>query len=239
MTLHIQIIFSGRALHNIGNLWLPIARRIAESRGVDITMEYFLTSRVARVKPSEDYLQYARRAITPDAIVVDVCGAGWSLAHLFERIGRRGQTIAFLQKLPARADYEAIARTPAGANLVELLADVEGCNNTGIEMCNYATHGMVLDVRLALDAAIAIFAEDQRSERVKQGVEAQQAAARLYVQALARSGLVETIGFDDPSLARVGGALYHALAHDAAVYANYLEEHMAEDQATLRRLAAD
>jgi len=227
-----KILFSSRD----GNIWLPMARAIAASRGLDIAMDYFFTSRLTRVKPSESYLDYARKTITPGSIVVDVCGTGWSLAHLFERLGLRGQTIAFLQKLPARADYEAMAPTPPGSEIAQLFAEVESVNNTAIEMCNYATHGMVIDVRDALGSPVAIFAEDRRSARVKNGVEAQQATARIFLDALRRRPLAETLGFDDDSLARLGGALYRGLAAEAAVYALYFDEHMAEDRDALARL---
>lgn len=230
-----SILFSSRDC----NMWLPIFRGVNSSDGSDIAAEYFFTSRMSRINPSPEYLSYASKAIGAASIVVDICGTGWSLAHLFQKIGRRDQNVAFLHKLSPRADYEQVARTPQTGRFHQLLADIDGCNNTAIEMCNYASHGMVSDIRLVADFPVPVFAEDRRSPRTHAAIEAQQAAARVLLKVLRERPLRETLSLNDPSLAMVGGALYKGLAQNHSVYLRYLEEHNAEDLATRQKLAGD
>jgi hypothetical protein len=226
------ILFSSRDC----NLWLPICSAIAEATDTPCDMKYFFTSRMARVQPSEDYLAYARSLIDERTIVADLCGTGWSLAHLFQQIGRREQQLAFLHRLQPRADYESVARTPDTASVHQLLAHVEGSNNTAIEMCNYAGHGMVVDVRRALGCPVPVLAPDHRSERVKVAIAAQRAVAEAYTKSLRTIGLAETLTASDETLAAVAGALYQGLSSNHAVYLRYLAEHNAEDAAARRAL---
>ena len=227
-----RILFSSRDC----NLWLPVFRALAQKQRHELDMQYFFTSRLARFRPSADYLDYARTLIDDRTIVVDLCGTGWSLAHLFEAIGRRDQPLVLLHQVRARADYELLAPTPNTASIYELLTDVASCNNTAIEMCNYAAHGMVLDVRCALGHRLPVFETDRRSASVMAAIEMQQAVAASYVGSLGKFGLRETLAASDEMLAAVGGALYKGLSGNHAVYGRYLAEHVQEDASARRAL---
>jgi len=227
-----RILFSSRDC----NLWLPVCQAVAAAAQMNFDMRYFFTSRMTRVKPSDPYLDYARAAIDSRTLVVDLCGTGWSLAHLFRQIGRRDQHVAFLQRLHPRADYESVARTPDTAIVHQLLADVEGCNNTAIEMCNYAHHGMVVDVREALGCEVPVFAPDHRSDRVRAAISEQQAVAAGYLRSLREHGLAETLAASEDALASVGGALYKGLSRNQSVYMRFLSEHNDEDLTARRAL---
>jgi hypothetical protein len=83
-------------------LWAPLAEKVARHAGGDLGVEYFLISRVAALKSSERYLEYAARRIAPDSVVVDLSMTGVSLAGLADRIGIkevRGFVIAWHQSI--------------------------------------------------------------------------------------------------------------------------------------------
>src|SRR5208282_2103232 len=100
------VLFSGRDCY----LWHELTATLGPLLGDIPACAYFHTSRLARVHPSADYLGYfaALRGDAP-AVVVDLCGTGWSLNRLIERAPGVATDIFLLHHLHApelRAYYE-------------------------------------------------------------------------------------------------------------------------------------
>jgi hypothetical protein len=107
-------------------LWSPLAERVARRAGDGVAVEYFLISRVAALRGSASYLEYARRRITPDSVVVDLSMTGVSLAGLADRLGIadvRAFVLAWHQSA-AKSLYGDAFRSSAKVRIESLLAEV-------------------------------------------------------------------------------------------------------------------
>jgi len=220
--------------------WLPLFRRIARQMGCDIEASYYYTSRLAKMQPSPDYIAYSRSMIGRNAIVVDLCGSGWSLAHLAEVLDLRELPTFFLHKLPSIRTYEARSQSPDTCRFHTVItADVPGLSNTELEMANYADHPMVTDVRLVRGVAVPVFAGEPRSAATLHLVRAQQATFHAATALVDDYDLSSVYALDDESICTIAIALYQALSHQHDLRRIYGEGHAREDMDVLRRMGCD
>ena len=80
-----KYLFSSRDCYYLQKIF----SKIVNNSPFPIDSEYFFTSRLARVKCSEDYRSYVLNLIEkqPNSAVVDLVGTGMSLSYLFKQIG--------------------------------------------------------------------------------------------------------------------------------------------------------
>ncbi len=219
------------------NLWLPLFRVMAAQLHLECPASYFYTSRLTRTKPSMDYLAYAQASITDGAALVDICGTGWSLAHLFQNLGLNDQHLVLLHRLPPVRLYEELAATPATCTVHALLPTAdETCDHVALEMSNYAEHGMVADMCRIGETNVPIFSPDQRPRQLREAIEAQRHCFMRAVTIISEQGLKETLALDDASISVLCKALYQGLSKQTALQAAYQAQHHAEDMTTLRQL---
>jgi hypothetical protein len=149
-----------------GNLWLDLVRAVQAS-GVGGAFEtaYFYTSRISRMRVSADYLAHARTLLGRRGLVVDSCGTGWSLAHLFDRLDLAGQHGFYIQKLDKLNIYEETAPTPDNGTVHLAMEPARPLSHIAIEMLNTAAHGSVQDVRLVAGSALPVFGRGWRGAR--------------------------------------------------------------------------
>lgn len=158
-----HLLFSSRDC----NLWLPLYNLIAPHCGAP-PGRYFYTNRQTRVYPSADYRAYAEQALGDTGMVVDLCGSGWSLAHLLRHLGQTGRDIFLLHHMPELPRYETIGPAPATCRIHAILPpSTPGLRNDVLEMCNYASHGTVLDVKSIGTAAVPVLAPDPYSRAAR------------------------------------------------------------------------
>lgn len=226
-------LFSSRDCDN----WMPLFARIAAQMGHDVRVDYYYTSRLAKMRPSPDYLAYSSDLIGHDAIVVDLCGTGWSVAHLAATLGLHALPVFFLHKLPAAKVYEATSPSPDTCDFHAVIAgDAEGVANTELEMCNYADHPMVADVRLLHGVAVPVFADEPRSAAILTLVRAQQTTFRLATTLVDNYDLSAVYSLDDASIVALSAALYQALSHQSELQRIYGASHTREDLDVRRRM---
>jgi hypothetical protein len=219
------------------NLWLALFRVLARDLGLDCQADYFYTSRLTRTKPSADYLAYAREEIKDGCALVDICGTGWSLAHLCQNLGVSDQSLVFLHRLPSVSLYEQRAPTPPTCTIHALLDGAgDACNHVALEMSNYAEHGMVLDMRRIGNTFVPVFSADQRPAHIRSMIAAQQSCFLQAVSIVGKHGLNETLALDDASLNLLCTALYQGLSNQSQLQIAYGVQHHAEDIATLQQL---
>ena len=228
-----SILFSSRDC----DAWMPLFEKVAQRSGFECRATYFYTSRLAKMQPSPSYTSYARQLISDDALIVDLCGTGWSLANFAATIGLSQVPVFFLHKLPTAPAYEAMAATPQTCRFHTLIpAEQTVVQNTMLEMCNYATHGMVEDVRLIQDFAVPVFASDNRSPETLAAVEAQQNCFRTALKLMEKYDLHEVFALDDASLVAVTTALYEMLSQQMELREIYGSSHTAEESSVRRTL---
>jgi len=81
-----QYLFSSRDCYHLHKIF----RQIVSNSDFFVDCTYFFTSRLARVKCSEDYLSYLLDLVTKkrNSAIVDLGGTGFSLSYLFQKISQ-------------------------------------------------------------------------------------------------------------------------------------------------------
>lgn len=220
------------------NLWQDLFALVAKQLGLAAGEQYFYTSRQARIKPSADYRRYAREALAAKAIVVDVCGTGWSLSHLMQSIGVEAP-VYFIARVPKMDVYEKIRPTAAHA-AVHAITDSAGNSNEYLEMCNYAAHPQIVDVSYVHDRPHPVFAVERRPPAILAAVREQQKIFRQTLAICEAQGLEESLMLPDEALRAAVAELCQSLRTQnllPAVYAAMHAEEETEQMRVLGRLA--
>lgn len=155
-------------------LWALMAERVARRAGGNVAVEYFLISRVAALKSSEHYLDYAGRRITSDSVVVDLSMTGVSLAGLADRLGipEVNAFVIALHQNVAGSLYGDRFQPKAKVKFGYLLAELD---HHDLEALNQAPTPSVHDVTEADDGLSVVYASENRSPRILEAVKVQNA----------------------------------------------------------------
>jgi hypothetical protein len=156
-------------------LWAMLAEKVARHAGSDLMIEYFLISRVAALKSSEKYLDYASKRIQPDSVVVDLSMTGVSLAGLADRLGIeevRAFVIAWHQNI-AKSLYGEQFLPKAKVNAEFLTA---GVIDDDLEAVNQALSPSIHDVHETSNGLSIKYASENRSRAVLDAILVQNAA---------------------------------------------------------------
>ncbi len=189
-------------------LWAPLAERLARHAGCPLTVEYFLTSRVAALKSSDKYLAYAAKRIRADSVVVDLSMTGTSLAGLADRLGMehvRGFVIAWHQSI-ARSLYGERPKAKAIVDIEFLTAEVI---DDDLEAINQALTPSIHDVEEAVGGLTVTYGSENRTPKVMEAVRVQHEA---FAELLAR--LPDAVM--DEALALAGGSRLVFLVRECA-----------------------
>lgn len=153
-------------------LWATLAEKVARRVGSGLTVEYFLTSRVAALKSSEHYLAYAGRRMTADSVVVDLSMTGISLAGLADRlnISEVNAFVIVLHQSVAGSLYGGKFQPKARVKFESLLAELV---HHDLEALNQALTASVHDVTETADGLNVEYATENRSPSVLEAVKVQ------------------------------------------------------------------
>lgn len=161
-----NVLFSSRDCYNLYRLFSFFNDKCQWN----IPSHYFYTSRISRVSPSDSYIKYFNNLATSDSAVIDLCGTGWSLGHLYERVGFYPNTY-LLHDLSdtsgVKVEYEKIKKSNHNITITSLVSN-SVLNNACLEQVNYIDSGMLLDV-LVLDGVcsmIPVFENPNYPEKV-------------------------------------------------------------------------
>jgi len=134
------VLFSSRDCY----AWFRVQELIQTLTGAIYNVRYFLTSRLCRAFPSPAYLAGVNKLLA-NAVIVDLCGTGWSLTRLLERSSRAETPVVLLVKydIPSLDRvYQQMGSTRGPVNIRSLVPTKHGAN---LERANMADHAMVLD----------------------------------------------------------------------------------------------
>ena len=227
-----HVLFSSRDC----NLWLPLYNLIAQRMGAP-PGRYFYTNRQTRVRPSADYLAYAEQALGATGMVADLCGSGWSLAHLLRHLGQTGRDVFLLHHMPELPRYETIGPAPETCRIHAILPpSTQGVRNDVLEMCNYASHGTVLDVTRVGKAALPILATDAYPEALAERVQAQRATFAGVVARLASRPVASFGDLDDGAIDAIVLSLYRVISAEPMLPEVFGAAHNANDAAVMQAL---
>jgi FkbM family methyltransferase len=218
------------------NLWLEIFRVVRSQMGVQVNEFYFYTSRQARIKSTQSYRRYTAELLQNNGVLVDICGTGWSLSHMMDKLGSYSP-LYFIHHLSRREDYEKIRPTPVGVSVHSVVGGgAAGMANNFLEMSNYADHPQVEDVCYIRNAPHPIFAPERRSASTLSMVREQRSSFRQMVALCESEGLVETLTAPDDALRAIVVELYKSLCDQKLLPSLYESMHMEEETDQMRLL---
>jgi hypothetical protein len=226
------VLFSSRDC----NLWIHLFRAMADRIGLKCDAHYFYTSRIARTQGSPAYYEYTRQLLGDDGLVVDICGSGWSLAHMFDKLQLKDRHVFFYQKLAPDKGYEAKAPTPATCSIHSVINETKQFDNRFLELCNYADHGMVLDVRKVHGKFVPVFAADRRPRNVMTAVAEQHRCFLRATEMLTNYKLDDVLAIDDAKITKVAEVLNTVLVQQVSLVPIYMNDFMAENNEVMIEL---
>ncbi len=180
-----RVLFSGRDCY----LWHELTATLGPLLGDLPDCVYFHTSRTARVHPSAAYLAYfnAARGEAP-AAVVDLCGTGWSLNRLIERVPGIATDIFLLHHLVApdlRTYYERQAAIASPIHPVSCLhRPAVRFENEVLEELNRAPFPLLLDMAATGTGFRPVFATDTDTAVAKAALQLHHTAFRAALALL-------------------------------------------------------
>jgi glycosyltransferase involved in cell wall biosynthesis len=193
------------------DLWLELFRALAARIGIGIETTYFYTSRIARMKASPDYLSYTRKTLGARGLIVDACGTGWSLSHLFQALGMEGQHGFFIHRSRPVAEFERHAPTPQTCTFHTVIHPDRPILNIGIELINTAEHGSVMDVKIVRGAPVPVLDAPCESSRMQAAISVQREAFLDAVGGLAKFDVSEILDISAEKIAFIVQTLYEYL----------------------------
>ena len=173
-------------------LWVLLAEKVARHAGSGLNVEYFLTSRVAALRSSERYLEYAAKRITPDSVVVDLSMTGVSLAGLADRLGIievRAFVIAWQQSI-SKVLYGDKPQSKARVNFEFLTAEVI---DDDLEAVNQALSPSIHDVHETSGGVLVTYASENRSRPMLEAISVQHAMFNQLVDRIPTAVLSEAL----------------------------------------------
>jgi hypothetical protein len=219
-----RLLFSSRDCY----LWHALYRTLfPDATGA----EYFYTSRRVRVDPSTAYRAYARERLTPDSLLIDLCGTGWSSARLLETLGLQDRGLFFLHRIPPMEAYEQQYPTPDICRIYALLGpERENLHIGRLEMCNYAQHTTVIGLQMAGGAPVPVFDMEDRSPTQLALVTQIESCFRAMAADPAAVEAARRIWLSTPEIAEVVAALYALLCLETCVPNAFAASHRREDE---------
>ncbi len=225
-----RLLFASRDCH----LWHGLFKTLYPEQ---MQTEYFYTSRRARIQGSQGYRDYAAERLCKGALLIDLCGSGWSSARLLQSLGLEGRGLYFLHRIPAVPLYERQHPTPDNCEMGATIgATRQGLDHVRLEMSNYALHGSVIDIRQIAGTPVPVFDIDERLEAERNMVAAQVTCFRSMASEIPGRISTDTIRFQDADLIEIAARLYSLLSQDQSLTAAYAVSHHREDLRTLSAL---
>ncbi len=213
------------------NMWLPLYQALAKQVGDNTCpAEYFYTSRQTQTRPSSNFLTYARNRLGERGLVVDICGSGWSMAHLLQSLELNDRHLFFIQRLATVHNYQLKKPMPQNCTIHTIFdAEKRQFNNMFLEMCNYAEHGLVCDIQYIRDTALPVFKSDNRSVAALNMVKEQRRCFTSIINLMAEAPLNKTLTLRDDVISEIIANLYGALSEQKILSSVYGEAHTEEN----------
>jgi hypothetical protein len=218
------------------NLWLPLFNIVQAKMGLSLKTSYFLTSRIARKQGSDTYLDYARDLIGPDTLVVDLCGTGWSMANLVERLGLGSCDLFLIDHCPPLDAFERTKPTPPTCTIHPLFDKRPNGNNIVLELANMADHGMVVDMRQMGSTRVPAFAPNPLSSEEVEAVNEQRACFLASLDLIENHNLQDVLDLDDPSIAFLCSSLYEFMSRQTDCFQIFAQRFLTENEEIVRAL---
>ena len=233
-----NILFSSRDCYYLSRLF----NLLREQARWNIASEYFYTSRICRTSPSDSYLKYFQSRASPNTLVVDLAGTGWSLEQLYEKAGVTPHTFLLhhLSNSPLKERYQQIQKSEKSIIPFSML-DGLPLDNSQLETVNYVDSGMVLDVLVVdgYDSAIPVLEYPNYPKSTVNVIRNIESTHELFANVLAHfdlPALVHEIEASADKIAGVVAELYKHLCDTNSSMRDLALYHARQDRRTMWKL---
>ena len=230
-----RILFSSRDCTQ----WLKIFRALQSFTPAHaLATDYFFTSRLARHKPTADYLGYCRQQLSDGALIVDLCGTGLSMQGFLDRHAAHARCLyLFKANSPAVLNHVAPLHPGQHAGRIDYLIDntaAPGATPTPGELLNLVDHGMTLGATLVFGGFLPRLAELEYSAEQARWIRGMSAEVERAAELIADPALREHFLIRDalvpPERAReVLATLWSLAARSQILDACFAQTHRQED----------
>jgi hypothetical protein len=234
-----NILFSSRDCYYLSRIF----NLLREKAGWSVASEYFYTSRMCRISPSDSYLKYFKARASSNTLVVDLCGTGWSLGHLYQKAGVSPHTF-LLHNLSAtsniREQYQQIRKSEEAIAPLSLLDGVP-LDNSHLEMANYIDSGMVLDVLVVdgYDSVVPVLEYPNYPKSAISVLRNIEVTQEVFANVLEHFDLAALVREIEASADKLGGVvveLYKHLCENAVPMRDVALYHVRQDRKTMWKL---
>ncbi|GAA4485268.1 hypothetical protein GCM10023157_29750 [Gluconacetobacter asukensis] len=192
---------------------------------------YYYTSRYAKTSTSKYYEHYSDSLITNETMVVDLCGSGWSLEKISEKLSSEKVDVFYIHKLPKDRKYMQ-GTTSKKCNFYCIIDNESVHYRTHLlEIANFSDHGMVKDVRFINNAPCPVFFPETRPKEELLYVDIQKKSFRECLSKLNIFNLNDIIATDPSVHARLIQILYKTLSNNVILHEIYAKNFFNENAA--------
>ena len=234
-----QYLFSSRDCYYLHKIF----RQFVRNCDFSVCSEYFFTSRLARVKCSEDYRSYLLHIVNKqrDSAIVDLAGTGLSLSYLFRKISEDFTLpIVFFHHINfnrVKKIYQGIEPDDA---IFSLIPDgIQTLNIDALEIFNSVKQPMVKDVlKQGENEYVPVFCSKPIPGEISKIIDCAEQVIDDFSNHLNQEIVGEIIhGVDFGNLTSLSVTLYHQLCHNE-LFSYFINFHFEENKRVERELSA-
>jgi hypothetical protein len=220
------------------NVWHPLFKRLQAKMGLNLETRYFLTSRISRKMGSDAYLDYSRGQIANGAMVVDLCGTGWTMANLVERLGLESCDLFLIDHCPPLDVFERTKQTPKTCVVHTLFDQRPNANNIVLELANMADHGMIVDMRKVDASFVPILAPNSLSPMETQAIAEQRKCFLNCIELMEHYALRDVLDLDDESISILCKSLYEYMSKQTDCFQMFARAFLKENDEIVSAITA-
>lgn len=232
--------FSSRDCFHLHQIFRQIARNCKSS----VDCEYFFTSRLARVKCSEDYLSYLLHLVNKErnSAIVDLAGTGLSLSYLFKKIGQDfSLPIVFFHHTNLSRVKKIYQDNELNDAIFSLIPrQSPNLNIDALEILNYIKQPMIQDVLQQYENEYSpVFYPSSIPAEILELINCTEQIIDDFSAHL-NPGIVEEIinGVDLGDLKKLSVVIYQQLCKNKKLFSYFMTFHLKENQKVEHELSA-
>ncbi|WP_019504756.1 tetratricopeptide repeat protein [Pleurocapsa sp. PCC 7319] len=231
--------FSSRDCYHLHKIFRQITRNCESP----VDCEYFFTSRLARVKCSDDYLSYLLHLLNQEknSAVVDLAGTGLSLSYLFKKIDQNfSLPIVFFHHTNLGRVKKIYQDNLLNDTIFSLIPQQsQNLNIDALEILNYIKQPMIQDVLKQDENEYSpVFYPSSTSVEILELIDGTEKIIDDFSAHL-NSGIVEEIihGVDLEDLTKLSVAIYQQLCQNKDFFSYFMTFHLKENKKVEHELA--
>ena len=235
-----QYLFSSRDCYHLHKIF----DRMVRNCEFPVGCEYFFTSRLARIKCSEDYLSYLLHLVNKErnSAIVDLAGTGLSLSYLLQKIGQDfSLPIIFFHRSNISRVKRIYQDTELDNTIFSLIpGETQNFDIDALEILNYIKQPMVKDVlKQGENEYLPVFCSNPIPIEIFELIDRTEQIIDDFSDHLNPEIIEEIIHrVDWGNLIRLSVAIYHQLCQHKDLFSYFMTFHAEENRRVESELSA-